>query len=57
MREEDEVGEGDEAFEEYAGNRIGFGMRPGLDAAERKKAIQSYLREEYGPGVCALVSK
>jgi len=57
VREEDEVGEGDEAFEEYAGNRIGFGMRPGLDATERKKAIQSYLREEYGPGVCALVSK
>ena len=33
VREEDEVGEGDEFFEEYAGSKIAFGTQPGRDAA------------------------
>ena len=47
VREEDEVGEGDEFFEEYAGSKIAFGTQPGRDAAERRRAIKGSLREEY----------
>src|SRR5262249_46172267 len=56
VREEDEVGDGDEVLEEYAGSRVDFGTHPDRAAAERKRAIRASLQDECGrrrPRTCA----